>query len=691
MPETLSLRRIFHRFFPRKATAALLAIEEPNYSHLCLDEKKELALENLAKGEIALLEGNLNALTLFETAANLDPENATIWFRQGLAFFEYGSEEGKEKSLLLASKHFKIAVGFDPLYFEAWVAWGNVLLQLGRFHEEHHYHLDAREKYQKALSLSIEGRSDESLSELFWDYGTVWTEIAGHSGEALDYHLAIQAFESSLTHDAKPPAEFWNDYATACLQLGLLINDQGRVLQAVELLHTSVDLMPGYIDGWTLLADTYTQAYLNSMDERFATKGCDAYARAIRLSPKTPEIWLSWAQLLGETGRLNKNIKPLISSIEKCAKAAALDSENTDVISQWVESLSYLGALAGRIDLLVEAEQKIIKATELYPEEPDLWRAYGICLMSFARYYEDSEYDELAIEKLQYGLSLDRSNAEIWHALGLAHKHSADLTDEEAMIERSVRFLSKAMEMKSGCPSLMFDAACAYLHHSEAMDEVGTLDQAIAIFENLVQNHRGALLNHPEWLFEYACCLDWLGEYSGEEKDFTRAIEVFSHVLLIDPDYAKIHHRIAACYVQIGHAVGEAEHYKRALHHFRLAIRQDEENDTIWLEWGLCLIHLAEHTIDTEFVDQIYLDAEQKISKAGSLGNPQAYYTLACLYSILRKTDDAMHFIHEAMNAKALPMLDELLEDEWLENLRETELFSSFVTALETKFQAREQ
>ncbi len=690
MLQLFSLRRISHKFFSRKITASIQVPEENTWLHLSVDEKKDLALENLNQGELALLQGNLKALTLFETATKLDPENPMIWYREGLAFFEYGSEEGKEKSLLLASKHFKAAVQLDPLFFDAWVAWGNVLLQLGRFHEEHHYHLEAREKYQKAIELGKD-QPQQALAELYWDYGIVWTEVATHSGEALDYHLAIQSFQSCLKFDPKPPAEFWNDYGSAYLQLGLLINDERLLVQATEHLQHSVDELPNYIDGWTSLADTYTQLYLNTMDERYSTKACDSYARALRLSPKASEIWLSWAQLLGETGRLNKNMKPLISSIEKCAKAATLDPDDTDITCQWVESLSYLGILASRIDLLLEAEQKIIKATDLYPDDPDLWRAYGICLMGFAKYYEDPEYDELAIEKLQYGLSLDRSNAEIWHAIGLANKHSADLTDEAPMIERATRFLSKAMELKPSCPSLIFDAACAYLHHSEAMDDTTSLEHAIFLFEQLVQNHRGALLNHPEWLFEYACALDWLGEYSDDEKDFTRAIEVYSHVLLIDPDYPKIHERIAACHVQIGHAGGELENYKRALHHFRLAIRSDEENDSIWLDWGLCLIHLAQHTIDTEFMDQLYLDAEQKLSKAGQLGNSQAHYNLACLYSILGQTQVAMNFIHLALDAKALPMLDELLEDDWLENLRETQSFSQFIAALEAKLEAREQ
>jgi len=693
MHETLSLRRIFHRFFPRKAIhqATQAAGQPKSWDHLSEEQKKELAIQTLSQGESALLQGNLAALSLFETAANLDPGNPVILYRQGLSFFEYGSEDGKEKALLLASKCFKSATQLNPSFMDAWIAWGNVLLQLGRFHEEHHFHLEARERYRKALALCDGTSSPDTLSQLHWDYGIVWSEIAAHSGEACDLHLAIQEFQTSLAYQPEPVAEFWHDFGHAYLQLGLLINDQRLLLKAVELLQKSVSALPQYFDGWVALADTYSQLYLNTLDEKFALSACDCYAKALRLSPKDSDAWLGHAQLLAETGRLNKNVKALVSSVEKCARAATLDPENSSAVAQWVESLSHLGALAGRLDLLIEAEQKILKATDQFPDDPDLWHAYGICLMAFARYFEDPEYDDLAIEKLQFGLSLDRTHAEIWHALGLAHRHYADLTDEEPMIERAARFLSKAMELKPACPALTFDTASSYLNYSETLGDLTALEQAIVLFESLLQTNSGALLNHPQWIFEYGRALDWLGEHTGEEKDFARAIEIYSHVLLIDPDYPTIHTRMAGSYVQFGHISSDADAYRRAIHHFKLAARQEEEHDEVWLEWGLCLIHLAHHTLDAETMDQLYFEAEQKITRAGQLGNPQAYYHLACLYSILGQTTYAMDLIRTALRARALPPLDEMLDDEWLENLRSTEAFAQFLGALEAKLQAREQ
>lgn len=681
------LRRIFARFFPRKAVAVSSLPREAIEADLLPEEqKKELAFRYLAQGEMALLQGNLNALACFEAASNLDGQNPQVWYRQGLAFFEYGSEEGKEKALLLAGKNFKIATQLNPHYFEAWVAWGNVLLQLGRFHEEHHFLLEAKEKYQKALDQA-QGQSPEILAELYWDYGIAWAEIAQHSGEALDVRLAIEAFQTSKTYQQKPSPEFLNDCGKAYLEMGLLINDSRLYIQSIEYLLQAVNASPLYFDGWISLAEAYSQLYVNTLDERYVPKASDAYAMATKMSPRDAEVWLGWGQLLGESGRHNNDPKMLRLSIEKCARAAQLDSEDPLIISQWVESLSHLGIATARLDLLIEAEDKVLKATEPFLDDPDLWHAYGICLTALGRYYEDADYYEMAIEKLQFGLSADRTDPELWHALGLAHKYYAELTQDEDLIERANRFLARAMDLKPSCPALLFDSASSLLKFSEILDDLPSLEQAIALFEMLLQNHKNAILHHPEWLFEYACALEWIGDFSEEEAHYVRAIEIFSHVLLIDPDYSSIHHHMALCYMQLGHIGGESEYYKRAIHFYRLAIRQDEENDQIWLDWGICLIHLAHHTLDSDFMHQLYMDAEQKITRAGQLGNGGAYYNLACLYSILGRLQESMELLPQALQARALPSIDELLDDDWLENLRSTSAFAQFLTALEAKLQ----
>jgi len=682
------IRKIFSRFFPRKYVVRA----EPTQEWDLLNEiqKKDLAMRSLAQGELALLQGNLAALALFETASQLEPENGQIWYRQGLAFFEYGSEEGKEKALLLASKYFKYATQLEPQFFDAWVAWGNTLLQLGKFHAEHHFHLEAKEKYQKALELS-ENQPSDIVTELYWDYGIVWTEIAIHSGEALDLRLAIDAFQTAVKIQEKQAPEFFLDFGKAHLEMGLLINDSRYLFQAVQYLLQSVETSPNYFDGWDLLAEVYSQLYINTLDERYVQKASQSYAQAVKLSGKNGDTWLNWAQTLGEAGRLRKDIHLLRQSIEHCARAFILDNKNPLIIAQWVESLSWLGEAVSRLDLLTEAEQKIIKFTDIYPDDPDLWHAYAVCLLCFGVYYEDADYYELAIEKLQYGLSIDRTSAEHWHTLATIHKLYADLTQHEDLLERANRFFAKAMDLKPGCPSFIFDAACSLLHFSELTHDLPSLQKAIIHLESLLQIHKDVVLHHPQWLVAYGKALEWLFEFSLESVHLHHAIEVFTHVLLIDPDFEGVHLHIAQCNMALGHQTDDPEFYKKAISFFRLAARQEEENDQIWLDWGVCLIHLAETTINHHFMQQLYSDAEQKITKAGRLGNGSAYYHLACLYSILEKTDESMDLIRKSLSLRVLPSLEELLDDEWLENLRNTENFAQFLSDLEAKLQAREE
>lgn len=648
------------------------------------EKKKELASRYLAEGEMALLQGNLRALPCFEAASNLDGANPMIWHRQGLAFFEYGSEEGKEKALLLASKNFKIATQLNPNFFEAWVAWGNVLLQLGKFHEEHHFLIEAKQKYQKALE-HVEGQSKETLAELYWDYGIAWSQIAKYTGEALDIRLAIDAFQTAKSYLEDPAPEFYNDCGLAYLEMGLLTNDARLYLEAIDYMKKAVEIRPHYFDGLLSLAEGYCQLYINSAEIAYAQKAFESYASATKIFPKNPESWLGWGQILGEVGKHTKDPKLLRLSIEKCARAAQASPKNPEIIAQWVESLSRLGMETSRLDCIIEAEHKIIKATDRFPDDPELWHAYGISMMAFARYYDELDFYEAAIEKLQNGLSIDRTDPEIWHTLGLVHKQYAELTQDSELIERSCRFLTKAMDLKPSCPMLLFDAASAMLLQSELLEDLPSLEQAISLFSLLLQNHKNALLYHPQWLFEYGKALACLGDFTDEEVYYVHAIEVFCHVLLIDPDYPAIHHQSAICYVELGHLSGESEYYQRALHYYRLAQRQDPESEQVWLDWGICLIYLAHHALESSAMHQLYMDAEIKIQKAGLLGSTQAYYTLAALYSILGRTQESMTLIQRSLELKSLPSLEEILEDEWLENVRGTSAFVQFFNALEEK------
>jgi tetratricopeptide (TPR) repeat protein len=682
MQQISSMRKLLYRFFPCKSTTGFISTDSDQWDHLSGEERQVLSDVFISQGEIALLNDDLSAIDYFENAAALTPDYYGVWYREGQAFADYGMRENKEKALIVASRYFKLAAQLAPERFEVWFCWGSVLLQLGMTFNEHHFYLEAKEKLQTAINCNPKVPPD-LLAHLYWDYGLIWAELAQHSGEPVDVHLSIQAFQMALSYHAPPPPEFLNDCGNAYLQMGLLINDSRLYLQAVTHLKNAVAIAPGYLEGCMSLANAYSQLYINTLDEQYVTLAGNCYAYLCQQSPDRFECWLGWAQILGESGKQNRDAKKLTLSIEKCVQCREADSNQPALYSQWVESLSELGKITGRVYLFTEAEALIARSTEQYPDDPDLWYAYGCYMMALGHYYHDSDYFERAIEKLQFGLSLDRTNAEIWHALALAHAEIAHIAVDRDFIDRSLRFFNRAMDLKSACPSLIFDAANTYLLSFNLNDQYKDLERAVYLYESLLQNQKEALIHHPEWVFKYASSLEWLGHHSDEDECFIRALDLYFHVLLLDPETPKIHLHIALCLRHLGDSSNEMEYLRRSLCHFRFAMQQDEEDEEVWLEWGLALIILAQNCIEPDSAAQYYAEAEQKIIRSGQLGNLNVFYHFACLYSLMNRFNEAVAFLHKAQKVDALPSLEEMADDEWLDGLRKTELFAQFLASLE--------
>ncbi len=647
----------------------------------CSAESQMASSSLLSQGELCLLKGDLTGLDLFEKATQMDPCNPELFYRQGLALFEYGSEEGKEKALLLAGKKLKPALSIFPEHFDSWQAWGNALALLGLTYREHHYFLEAEEKLERAIALS-EGKTADILADLFWDYGVVWMHIAIHSGEAHDWQKSMGSFQRACGLQELLPAEFWNDYGTACLHMSALVNDVRLNVKAINCFKHSVSISMSSFEGWGHLAKALQLLYGHTHDEDHFSQANECFAAAAHLRPQDTHLLIDWAIFLLESSRRHQDVKRLHACIEKCHRSHACDPKQPLVIAIWAEALALIGEISERLDLLSEAENKISEAVELSEEEdPEVWYSYGMILNSMGSYFGDLDYFFQAIEKFQFGLSLDRTRHRLWHAIGKAYAKVAEKDDDLDSSEKSVRFMAKALELYA-CSDYSIDYALALSQHGELKGDQKFLEEAILHYEHALQIQKNAIYIHPQWVFHYAEALDMLGDFYEDEAYYLRSIEILSHVLMIDPDFPRIHHRLALAYAHLGDLMGDLDHLHRAVHHFRLASKHEEENDQIILDWGMALINLGHHLHEADESDQLFRDAEHKLTQAAKLGNQHAYYHLACLYSILAEYDRAMHFVEKSHAFKALPPVEEILEDEWLDGLRQTSHFQEFLLNL---------
>jgi tetratricopeptide (TPR) repeat protein len=653
-------------------------------THTTQQETSGLADSTLTQGEFALLKGDLETgLQLFKQASELEPSNAHFFFRQGLSLFEYGSEEGKSKALLLASRKFKSATTLNPHHFDSWFIWGNTLAQLGAAGQEHHYFQDAEEKYRKAAAL-VENESAEIRADLHWNMGKNWEQLFQFSGEALDLQLAIDFFQKASSLQSNMPADFWIDFGKSCFLLAPRINDIRLLIKAVHCLKHAISHAGPSYEAWILLAETFQTLYAYTHDEDHFVQANECFASAAQLKPQETSFWLKWAQFLCESGRRNQDIKRLRSCIEKCHRGYANNPIEPLIIATWAEALALIGELTGRLDLICDAQNKISEALAIDEDLPDVWYSFGMCLNSLGSYYSDSDYYYQAIEKFQQGISINRTCWRHWHAI--AKTYTAIAAQEESIeeLEKSLRFFSKAIDLQ--CSSFyLFDYALALSKLAEMTDEKRWYELAISQFEIALTLQKNAIYLHPEWLFHYAVTLDEAGVFHEDDSYYTKAIEIFSHVLMIDPDFPHIHTHLALAFSHLGESTCDLDHFHRSLHHYRLAFKHDEENDQILLDWALTLMHAAESSQDTAEVDQFYREAEFKLIQSAKLGNIHAYYNLAALYSLLGQYEKSLRFLEKSALFDSLPAIDVLLDDDWLEGVRSTSDFRALLAELEKR------
>lgn len=633
------------------------------------------------QGEMSLLHGDIKGLKYFDLATDLDQSNPELYFEQGLALFEYGAEHQKKKYLLLANKKFKLATKLKPNFFEAWHAWGNCLVTLGQSSRKQHFFLEAQEKFLAATKCT-NGISQEQTFDFYWNFASLMSEIADFTQEVSDLQLSLANYAEAFKQEADVPGEFWMDYGNVCMLLAKQLNDPNLILRGIELLRQGVSFAPSSYKIWVALASSISLLYDYTHDEDHFCQASECFASAAKLNPSDVQIWLQWASLLKESGNRLKDTKRLHSAIEKCHRAFACDRKSEEATLIWTEILSSLGVLSDRLDLIYEGQNKALEAIDHFGPTPKLLRAHGSCLYALGKYYNDLDYYYQAIEKYQEGLSINRAEHHLWYCLGNAYAVTAEIENDAGIFERAARFFTKAIHLNTKS-TYYYEYAVVLRKIAAFKGDLKTLELAILHFEQAFSLQKNAVYLHPDWLFQYALALDQKGDLTDEAWFYEKSIEMLGKVLMLDPDYPSIHFKLGIVYTHLGEFHLSSEPFYRAIHHFKIAQQNDEENEEMLLEWGITLMHLSElSSYDPD--KQGYLDeAEYKLMQSAKLGNIHAYYNLACLFSIREDFHKSYYFLKKAEQYDGLPTVDDLLEDLWLESFRNTDIFRDFLSCIE--------
>lgn len=641
-----------------------------------VDHAKRLQTEGIQK----LQNGDSEGVDLLENAAKLSPEDTDLFLRQGSALFRYGKMTATKKYLLLANKKFKRATKIDPDNFFSWKQWGECLLFLGTHYKDFHYFLEAKGKFETAI-LASDFVSKDEAAKLLWKYGQVMTEVAEQSGEVSDLNVAVESYAKAVEKGSDLPSQFWINYGNAALSMGIQINDVKLYMRAIDCHKQALADSLTEFESWNALASSLAHLYYLTHDEEHFTQANDCFTNAAKLHPQNDQIWLTWSKLLLSSGKRLRDNKRLHACIEKCHRCYTLGNHRERTLSIWAQALAHIGEITEHLELLYDAQNKVIEGIDAFGETIEMCFAHGSVLFCMGKFFQDNDFYYQAIEKFQEGLSLDRTNHKLWFYLGYAYAAVAEYEDNYSLYERSSKFFVRAINIQVRA-TYLFEYAKCLTKRAEFNRDVGLLETSILHFEQAFTMQKNAVFVHPEWLFRYAVALDLMGDLSDDEQHYIKSIEILQKVLMLDPDFTRIHYHLGLVYSHLGELSEEEKVMHRAISHFKIACGEDEENESTYLDWGLALINLAEMCHDTEERTMHYKDAEYKLMQAAKLGSTEALYHLCCLYSLTEQYEKASLFLEKAKHNDSLPPIDEMLEDDWMENFRNTEFFSSFINQL---------
>lgn len=527
----------------------------------------------------------------------------------------------------------------------------------------------------KAINLLDEAEKTLPPSiELYHSLALAWHRSGALSKERYDFQKSLIYFEKALALPHEKSKIFWTDLGQLYLDLGKQTHDLHLLLKAQEAAKHSP-----FTD---LYAKVAIALFRLIRDDEHLSKAIEAIEHHLHHVPSDKVILLEKGEILKEHALRSR--QPKFLHLSKNIAQGLLKDKEVGSIAPFlllIESNVHLSILQDEWSALTAAKESFNLMKQHHENAVETAFCEGLIHLAESLYLRDPNSLTQAIQSFTHSTSINRSFYEGWNHLGIAFSLAYDTWDDPISLERAIKFFKKAIALH---PSSQFYihyalATCKLAQHN--MDE-SLLTYSIELFEHAFLKEKHASFIPSDWLCEYALALDLMGDAKEDETYYGLAIDQFNRILVLDPIYPDIHHRLANTFAHLAELQQDPLTYQRAIVHYKVAFRSNVENDNILLDWGLTLINFAETEEEPQQKAYLMEEAEQKLFCSAKMGNPQAYYQLACYYSLCGLCKEAITWIKKANSIQALPPINELLEDDWLENVRKLDEFHSFLAKL---------
>lgn len=654
------------------------------WDKLSHEDRILLAKLLVLQGSEQLEVGDQRVLQNFEIASEVSNEDQEILYQQGHIL---GACKDNIRCLSIANQIFQKILTINPTSLSVLFEQANVLTEIGLFESDSNYFHESHQNYEKMVHL-IKDEHTFDLKEFYWKWGLSLTYLGKLSGEPFDFHQALEKFRTVVDENS---SQFLIDYANCYGDLAFILDRPDYYLEALKLFNLAISMGSTDAEVYYLQGSCLLRLMEYSYDEKLSMEAQMSFSKVAECDPNYPHLWLKWGLLDMCEGKAKQDLKKIETSIEKLIKAHELEPGDAQILYSLGEAELFLGVQEEKLELIQTARIHIVNSLQIQDDNSHVWYLYGACLNELGRYFEAEEYYHQGIEKFQYGLSLDRQNPLLWYGMALAHFSLGELTQQHAMYEKAVRFCSKVIEFGGGSFAQFWnDWGVSLMKLGELTEQTSLIEMAIEKFERALkhplQNVREEV--DLEWVYNYGCAFDLLGDMNEEATHYEKAIQILSQILVIDPEYIQARHSLALAMSHFAEATSDIDTYNKAIEHFQYLLNQDPEDDAVHLDFGIALTNLTLLIHDYHHSDEslvAYRLAESHLVQAIALGNTQAYYQLAGLNSIVGRYDFVMHYLQKAHTFDVLPAIEDLLHDDWLEGVRQIPAFKQFINELSLK------
>lgn len=647
-------------------------------------EKELLARLFILQGEECLRREDRGSKESFENAQKIGGESARLYYLLGKS---HVIEECTIAGLGFALESFNRSIELAPSYFDSWYACIEVLVMKGELEKDAECFSEALRLCEQSKELA-NSQQQTAKASFMWLWGRCLSALAKNSGELIDFYASLEKFQESEELGSQEP-EFWKEYAALYSELALLIGRDELHYKAIACYRKALQMVHDYFECWFGLGLCYYFLYEKSCSEEHYAWANSSFENASKICPDEAVLWLKWGQIQAEQSKKIWDLGLLQASLMKFERADKLNPRNPTILCLWGEVEMLLGASGERIDLLREAERKLTIALELEADNDESWHLLGCCLHEIGRYFGEESYFHAAIHKFQLGLSIDSKSDSLWHSMAMSNFAIGDLKSDLALVQKAAQHCSRAIEC-GGSAHLQcwIDWGVILMRFSEMTNDHTAIEAAIQKFEAAFELQ--SLINPEaepdvELLYNSGCAFDSLGEYTNDIACYEKAVQLLSQVLQNDPLHLHARYNLAVALSHLGEVANDVDCFLKALEQFEQLLTLDGEDEMCWAQYGMALLNLALITKDPivpQKSELYFQDAEAKLMNAVALGCSHAYYPLACLHSLKGCHGAAMHYIQKAKIHSALPPIEDMVHDEWLELLWQTEEFQLFIAEL---------